>query len=151
MKMATVNAGEEHSRYVGQVYQKHYATLRRYFLTQLGDAAEAEAGVNETLRLFFLFMEDKSWESHARHARVYLLRIAGGLVCSEKFAAKRARRKNGLGAKEARGMFERLKGGAAQSFKEGVRLGRLLLGAAVGGGVAVEPPPSLRRAPAASA
>lgn len=95
MTIATINASEDQSQYVGQVYQEQYARLRRYFLTQLGDGDEADKCVHETLRRLFFFMEDRDWEAEAEYVPVYLMRIAG-FLCSRKLGEKRAQRAAGV-------------------------------------------------------
>src|SRR5437016_5225667 len=96
MRIATINASEDHSQYVGQVYQEHYARLRHYFLIQLGNASEADDCVHETLRRLFFFMEERDWEAEAEYIFVYLMRIAGG-ICSKKLGEKGPQRTSGLG------------------------------------------------------
>jgi len=129
MRITSINAGEEHSRYFGQVYQEHYARLRNYFLTQLSDASEADDCVEETIRRFFFFMEDRCWEADAEHIPVYLMRIAGGILCSIK-SAKRARRKRSLGVREAGGLFAKVKSEVIQPLRERLEFRHLFLGAA---------------------
>jgi DNA-directed RNA polymerase specialized sigma24 family protein len=90
MMIANINAGEDHVRYIGQVYQEQYAKLRRYFLIQLGSSSEADERVHETMRRLFFFMEDRDWEAEAEYIPVYLMRIAG-FICSRRLAEKRSR------------------------------------------------------------
>jgi DNA-directed RNA polymerase specialized sigma24 family protein len=90
-----INAGsvsEAHSQYIGQVTQEHYARLRHYFLIQLGDASEADECVEETMRHFFFFMEERQWEEETEYISDYLMKIAG-LLWSRKVIEKRSRRK----------------------------------------------------------
>jgi DNA-directed RNA polymerase specialized sigma24 family protein len=126
MRMAIINASEEHSQYVGQIYQQHYARLRNYFLTLLGDTAEADACVQDTIRFFFFFMEDRCWEADAEYVSVYLMRIAGGL-CSKKLAGRRALHKNWLGWREVAGLLNKIRRRVAQPIKERAESIRLFL------------------------
>jgi hypothetical protein len=92
MMISTGSVSEEHSQYIGQIYQEHYPRLRHYFLMQLGDASEADECIHETIRLFFFFMEERQWEEEkAEYISVYLMRIAG-LLCSRKLIEKRSQR-----------------------------------------------------------
>ena len=91
MKIAAINANEDHVQYIGQVYQEHGARLRHYFLVQLGDTSEVDDCVQETICRFFFFMEDRQWEAETKYISVYLMRIAG-LLCSRKLAEKRKQR-----------------------------------------------------------
>ncbi|MDQ3746231.1 MAG: hypothetical protein M3444_17805 [Acidobacteriota bacterium] len=127
MRVAIVNASEEHGQYVGQVYQQHYAKLRQYFFMQLGDASEADACVQETFNHFFFFMEDRCWEADVEYMPVYLMRIAGGLVCSKKLAGKKARRRNRRGSQVTHALFHKLRNEVLQPFKEGFEFMRLFL------------------------
>jgi DNA-directed RNA polymerase specialized sigma24 family protein len=117
MRMATIDAGEEHSRYVGRIYQEYYAGLRYYFLSQLGDASEADACVQKAFSLLFFFMKDRCWETDAEYVHVYLMRIAGQL-CSKKLATKRARRKNRLGLDRAESLLHKIIDGVIQPARE---------------------------------
>ncbi len=113
---ATINVSEEHSRYTGRVYQEHYASLRHYFLTQLGNTSEANDCVQETMRHFFFFMEDRCWETEFEYISVYLMRIAGQL-CSRKLAEKRVQRRNNLGVNENNNLFNKIKSEVIQTIK----------------------------------
>lgn len=116
MRIAIIDVGEEHSQYVGQVYQEHYGKLHHYFLALLGDASEADACVQETIRRFFFFMEDRCWESDMEYMPVYLMRIAG-MICSKKLAGKQARRKR-LGDNKVLGLFDKIRIEIAQFINE---------------------------------
>lgn len=117
MRMAIFNASEEHSQYVGQIYQRHYTGLRHYFLMQLGDASEADACVEETISRFFFFMEDRCWEADMEYIPVYIMRIAG-FLCSKKLAARRALRKNRLGWRKVVGRLNKIMREVVRPIKE---------------------------------
>ncbi len=117
MTAADINAGEDQSRYVGEMYQQHGARLRRYFLTQLGDAAEADACVGETLSRLFFFMEERDWEAEAEYVPVYLMRIAG-LLCSRKLGERRAGRPAAPAQPGRRGLFNKIRAEAAEAMRE---------------------------------
>lgn len=85
--MTVISGVEEHSQHIGRVYQENYARLHSYFKAQLGDTLEAEGCVQETVRRLFVFMEDRSWEEDAEYVPVYLMRIAGALLCANRVAA----------------------------------------------------------------
>lgn len=89
MNTATMSASGEYSIHIGQVYLRYNTRLRSNFLSQLGDEAEAEECLQETLRHFFFFMQDRCWESEVELIDVYVMRIAGA-VCSRRLARKRA-------------------------------------------------------------
>jgi hypothetical protein len=95
MKIGNIDAGEEHSKYVWQVYQEKYQKLHSYFLAQLDDSSEADDCVLETIRCLFFFMEDRDWETESEYISVYLMRIAG-FLCSRKLSEKRLLRANSL-------------------------------------------------------
>jgi hypothetical protein len=107
MAMGTMEACDEYSRHVGLIKQRYGAKLRRNFLSQLGDASEAEACWQETLRYFLLFMEDHCWEPDEKLTRVYLLRLAGA-VCSRRLAEKRLRCASGCGRWEGESALDKI-------------------------------------------
>jgi DNA-directed RNA polymerase specialized sigma24 family protein len=117
MTIATINASEEHSQYIGQVYQKHYARLRHYFLTQLNSASEADDCVQETFRRFFFFMEDRCWEADAKYIHIYLMRIAG-LLCSRKLSETRAPHATKADNSRRNSLFNKVRAEAAGVMKE---------------------------------
>jgi DNA-directed RNA polymerase specialized sigma24 family protein len=123
MSIRAINADEEHNHYVGQVYEEHYARLRRYFLTQLHDAAEADECAHETISRLFSFMKDKEWE--AEYVFVYLMRIAGR-VCTRKLNEKGARRAACLDGK-GRGLFDRIRAEVAGAVRERSNFVRFVL------------------------
>lgn len=125
MRIAAIDVGEEHSQYVGHVYQEHYAKLRDYFLTQFNSASEADACVQETISRFFFFMEDRCWEADAQYVPVYLMRIAG-LICSKKLAAKHARSKR-PGSDVVFKLFNKISNEVVQIIEERVEPLRLSL------------------------
>lgn len=84
----TSDFGDEHVGRVGQVWERHHARLRRYFLAQLGGAAEADRCVQETIYRFFVFARRRAWEEASGRAAVYVMRIAA-VLCSEKLAERR--------------------------------------------------------------
>lgn len=127
-KAVAIYAGEEHSQHVGQVYQEHCAMLRGYFMKHVGKGAEADALVRETVSRFFLFMEERDWESYAEDVPDYLMKIAGGVLFSESARGMLARRKNRPGVKGPGGLLRVLRVGVARSLQEGVRWGQSLLG-----------------------
>jgi hypothetical protein len=92
MSVATINASEEQSHYVGHVYQEHYARLRNYFLLQLGDTAEVETCVQETFPHFFFFMAERCWEAEAERIHDHFMKMAG-LIKARKLAAHAAPRR----------------------------------------------------------
>jgi DNA-directed RNA polymerase specialized sigma24 family protein len=126
MKIATINASEEHNQYIGQVYQEHYATLRHYFQTQLDDNSEADDCVHETIRRFFFFMEDRHWETEAEYISVYLKRIAG-LLCTRKLVEKKAHHMSGLEHNEHHGLFSKIRTEAIRTIKERIEFRQSLL------------------------
>jgi hypothetical protein len=143
MKMAVINV-EEHSRHIGLVYQKYYARLHYYFQAQLGDTPEAEDCVQETIRRFFFFMEDRVWEADAENVPVYLMRIAGALLCAKRAAAGQ------VGGGKAAGRFGRIRNELIQPFRARLESVRLLLKALGVGQPGTRPAHALRRAPAAT-
>lgn len=126
MNLAIINAGEDQSPYVPQVYQQHYARLRHYFLSQLGNTLESEDCVHETISRFFFFMEERDWEAEAEYIPVYLMRIAG-LLCSRKLSEKRSQRSTALGHDGHRGLFDKIREEALKTMKERMRLIRSVL------------------------
>ena len=115
MTVAVINSSEEHSQYVGLVYQEYYAKLRDFFLMLLGDASEADDCVQETLRHFFFFMEDRCWETNAEFISVYLMRIAGA-ICSKRLAERAEQSK-----------FDKFRNRVSQAIKERKELRQLFL------------------------
>ena len=87
--IGNINASEDQSRYIGQVYQEEYASLRSYFIEQLDDESVADDCAEKTLQLLFFFMEDRDWEAEAEYIPVYVWRIAG-FLCSRKLSEKRS-------------------------------------------------------------
>src|SRR5215216_5327516 len=126
MTIATINASEEHCKYIGQVYQEQYARLRRYFLVQLGSSSEADDCVQETIRRLFFFMEDRDWEAEAEYIPVYLMRIAG-LLCSRKLMAQRGQRAAGLDDNKHDGLFHKIRIEALKTIKERIEIQRFVL------------------------
>jgi hypothetical protein len=117
MIITNINASEEQSQYIGQVYQEHYARLRHYFLTQLGNTSEADDCVQETIRHLFFFMEERCWEAEAEYIPVYLMRIAG-LLCSRKLAEKRLQSANNLDGNESNSLFDKVRIAVIRTMKE---------------------------------
>lgn len=117
MTIATINAGEDQNQYIGQVYQEHSAQLRHYFLTQLGDASEAENCVQETIGRLFFFMEDRDWEAEAEYIYVYLMRIAG-LLCSRKLGEMGPQRTTGLNKNEKKSLFNKVRIEVIETIRE---------------------------------
>lgn len=150
MRVAVINGVEEHSRHIGQVYQEHYARLRHYFQAQLRGAAEADACVHETIRRFFIFMEDRCWEEDEEYVPIYLMRIAGGLLCSKKSAAAALRRRSGLCGGKAGHLFCKIRNEVFRPAKELLASVQLFLRAWVGRKPQGQHAPPLRRAPAGS-
>jgi DNA-directed RNA polymerase specialized sigma24 family protein len=150
MMVAAINGVEEHSRHIGQIYQENYARLRHYFQAQLRDAAEADACVHETIRRFFFFMEDRCWEEDDEYVPVYLMRIAGGLLCSKKLAAETLRRRSWLRGDKAGDLFCKIRNEVFRPAKERLESVQLFLRAWVGRKPQWRHVPSLRRAPAVS-
>lgn len=141
MRMAVISNVEEHSQYIGPVYQEHYARLHNYFQAQLGNTPEVENCVQETIRHLFFFMETRCWETDAEYVPVYLMRIAGALLCAKKVAAGK------VGREKTGSLFGKITNELIQPFKARLEFGKLLRW------VAGEQPwtrrvPSLRRAPA---
>lgn len=125
MTISTINASEEHSQHIGQVYREHYARLRRYFLAHLGDASEADQCAQETIRRFFFFMEDRCWETDVEYIPVYLMRIAG-FLCSRRLAEKRVRRSNSLKG-ENNSLLNKIKNKVIQAINELAEFRQLFL------------------------
>jgi AcrR family transcriptional regulator len=111
MTAGLINVGGENSRYAGQKYQKHYARLRRNFLSLLNDAEEADDCLRETLQHFSYYLQSRPRETDAKLLGVCLPRIAGA-VGARRLAAQRMRRENSL--------FNRVKREVTQALKEGV-------------------------------
>jgi hypothetical protein len=133
MTITTIDADEDHSQYVGQVYQEHYPRLRHYFLVQLGDPSEADDLVQETMRHFFFFMEDRHWEGEAEYVPAHLMKIAG-LLCSRKLAEKRSRRAADLGDIESNGLLNKIRAEAVRTIKERMEFKRVVLSPVAGNG-----------------
>jgi hypothetical protein len=93
---------------------------------QLGDASEADACVQDTIRCCFFFMEDRCWEADAEYVPVYLMRIAGGL-CSKNLAERKALHKNWLGWREVAGLLNKIRRRVVQPIKERAESIRLFL------------------------
>lgn len=105
MNTGTLSASSEYSLYIGPIYQRYNARLRRNFVSLLGDEREADECLQETLRRFFFFMQDRCWESEAKLIDTYLMRTAGA-VSSRRLARQRARLAEAI-AKE--GVLEQLR------------------------------------------
>jgi hypothetical protein len=149
MRVAAINGVEEHSRHIGQVYQENYARLRHYFQAQLGNAAEADVCVHETIRCFFFFMEDRCWEADAEYVPVYLMRIAGGLLCSKKLAAETSRW-SWLRDGKTGNLFRKIRNEVFRPTKEHLESVQLFLRVWVGRKPQGRHVPPLRHAPAVS-
>jgi hypothetical protein len=117
MTTATIHAGANQSQYIRHIYHEHYARLRHYFLIQLDDASRANACVQETMRHFFFFMEDRDWEAEAEYIFVYLMRIAG-LICSRALAEKKRKCEDTSDKSESYGSFSALRPLVLQAVKE---------------------------------
>lgn len=131
MTIVTINTSEDHSQYIAQIYQEHYARLRHYFRTQLGDKPDADACVHETIRRFFFFMEDRCWEADVEYFAVYLMRIAG-LLCSRKLAEKMAQSTNG-DERQNNGVFDGIKTTTHEIIKQRIDFKGFLLSPAEAG------------------
>jgi DNA-directed RNA polymerase specialized sigma24 family protein len=132
MTIATINASEDQSQYVAEVYQRHYERLKRYFLTQLGDASQADDCVHETVRHLFFFMEDRDWEAEAEYIFVYLMRIAGS-ICSKRLGELGPRRTDGLNNVRD-SLFNKVRTEAIATMKERVEFIRAVLRPVEGNG-----------------
>ncbi len=126
MTIATIHADEDQSQYIGTVYQQYSDRLRRYFLIQLGDPSEADNCVQETMRRFFFFLEDRDWEAEAEYISVYLMRIAG-LICSRKLAEKRRQCADNSDDTENNSIFMSLQTLAFQAVKERIEFLQFVL------------------------
>lgn len=126
MTIATINATEEQSQYIGQVYQDYSARLRDYFLPQLGNVSETDEYVEKTLRQFFFFMENRCWELETEYIPVYLMRIAGSL-CSKRLAEKSMQRSNTLSRAQNSRLFRKVKNEALRITDEIAEFGQLFL------------------------
>ena len=86
--MAKTNADltGDHGEYMERVCDKEHPRLRRYFMRQVGNVAEAEEYVQETFRRLLIFMEGKDWEKEEEYISVYLMRLAA-LLSFEKLWA----------------------------------------------------------------
>ena len=122
MTVVNIDASEDQSHHVAKFYQEQYARLRHYFLTQLGDDAEAERCIQETVRHFFYFMEDRDWEAEAEYIPVYLMRIAGQL-CSKRMGEKASGR-----AEENKGLFNKVRAEVIRAVKERIEFMKVFLG-----------------------
>lgn len=125
MKIATINASEDHDQYIGQIYQEHYTRLRHYFLVQLGNASEADDCVHETIRYLFFFMEERDWEAETEYIFVYLMRIAGNL-CSKKLGEKRLQRTPSLD-NARNSLFNKIRAKVSATMKERMKFIRSVL------------------------
>jgi uncharacterized protein YceH (UPF0502 family) len=103
-----------------QIYEKKYLRMRSRFLTQFGDAAEADECLQELYRRFSNYVEYCRREPDVKLIKVFM--IMAGEVSSEKLAEKKLQRENSL--------LNRIKHQAAQALKEGIdfRLLALRLG-----------------------
>jgi hypothetical protein len=126
MTITTINASEEHCLYIGQVYEEYNVRLRDYFLAQLGNTREADNCVQETIRLFFFFMEDRCWETDAEYIPVYVMRIAG-FLCSRKLAERSGRRKDSLISHKTSVLFDKIRTEVAQTIKGRAEFWQLFL------------------------
>lgn len=133
MTFETINASEDQSQYVAQIYQQHYARLQHYFLIQLGSVAEAENCIHETISRFFFFMEERDWEAEAEYIPVYLMRIAG-LLCSRKLSEKRSRGLSRFDYDRHRNLLNRIREEALATMKERIEFIRSILRPADGNG-----------------
>ena len=95
----TLNVGEGHDRYFGQLYQKFGEPLRRDFLSQMESDAEATECLLETFNYFFEYMEGRPWEKDEKLIRYRLRMIAAG-VCTKRLAEKSALAAQGLARQE---------------------------------------------------
>src|ERR1041384_5697363 len=125
MRIAVINSNDDHSRYIEQIYEEYYAKLQKYFLTQLGDVSEAHDSVQETIRRFFFFMEERHWEAEAEFIPVYLMRIAG-LLCSRRLAEKRSQA-HIVDGNENNSFFNRIRTQTIQTIKERIQFKQLFL------------------------
>ena len=126
MTIVNFDASEDQSHHVAKVYQEQYAGLRHYFLIQLGDGPEVERCIQETMRRFFFFMEDRDWEAEAEYVHVYLMRIAG-LLCSRMLGEKRSGRAVGR-LEGGKGLFNKVRAEVIRAVRERVELVRIFLG-----------------------
>lgn len=132
MTIDTINASENHSQHVAQVYQEQYARLRHYFLVQLGDGSEVEDCIQETLRRFFFFMEDRDWETEAEYLSVYIMRIAG-LLCSRRLREQRTNCTPHCGNK-SNYLLNKIRAEAHRTIKERIEFMKIFLGLHANGG-----------------
>jgi DNA-directed RNA polymerase specialized sigma24 family protein len=116
--IGNIHASEDQSMYIGQVYQEEYASLRNYFLTQLGDESVADDCAQKTLQQLFFFMEDRDWEAEAKYITVYIWRIAG-FLCSRKLCEKRSQRANRVNDYGNKSVFNKVRVGMRSVIKEG--------------------------------
>lgn len=126
MTIVNIEASEDQGHYVAKVYQEQYERLRHYFLTQLGDEAEAERCIEEAMRRLSFFMEERDWEAEAEYIPVYVMRIAG-LLCSRKLGEK-IRRSAARGGEGKRGLFDKVRAEVVRGFKERVEFMKVFLG-----------------------
>jgi hypothetical protein len=125
MMIVNIDAGEDNNHYVAKVYQEQYARLRRYFLIQLGDGPEAERCIQETMRRFFFFMEDRDWEAEAEYIPVYLMRIAG-MLCSRRLCEKGPKRARSRG-EGGEGPFNKVRAEVVRAVKERIEFMKIFL------------------------
>jgi DNA-directed RNA polymerase specialized sigma24 family protein len=121
MTTATINVSYDHSQYVEQVYDKHSARLKYYFLRQIGDVSEAEDCAQETLCRFFVFIGRRQWEKEVEYIPVYLMRIAG-LLCLERLAEKKSQCADSVDEHERSSLPDKIRDDAIRSIKERLQL-----------------------------
>jgi len=126
MTIATIDANEDHSQYIGEVYEEYYGQLRQYFMKQIGNTTEVDNCVQETIRLLFIFMQDRSWEVEVEFIYVYLMRIAG-LLCSRKLAENMSQRRDSFDNNESNNALNKIRTEARQALKECIQFKQFCL------------------------
>lgn len=149
MKLFTFDAGAEDDDYTGRIYAEHYKGLQRYFRPQLRSAVAAEACIRETINLLVFHMEGRCWEDDKKNVPVYLMRIAGAVLCKMKSALREARSRGLAFLKAAARLFKEFIGEVARPFGESLGRARLSLGTWLGVAHAHARPAHFGRAPAA--
>ena len=115
---------DDRSRYIEQVFDKHYARLQIHFLRQFGNLSEADDCVEETICRFFIFMEGHGWEEEANDIHVHLLRIACNL-CLQKLRAKRSHSVSAFDLNRYQsGSFNKIRDESIQSIEKRLHLTR---------------------------
>jgi hypothetical protein len=151
MQLLTFDAGAEDDEYTGRLYEEHYEGLQKYFRPQLRSAVMAEACIRKTINLLIFHMEGRCWEDERKNVPVYLMRIAGAVLCKVKSALREARSRGLAFLKAAAHLLKEFIGEVVRPFGESLGRARLSLGAWLVVAHTRAQPAHFGRAPAAHA